>query len=214
MSGNLYFKGAVTGRIARFFEIFRTQKHVGLKTFWLPLLLCFAAYAAAERAIISAEMAVYFYAFTVLLAGIRRGLAEGFTKPVLPVVQGGAIGALSIVFLALSHPFLSVHQETLTLMAWTRVQAESVLIGMNLFFDGYVYAGGLSEIFLTTEAQWIKGAPRRRVIHKIVRVAMKTEKLEGLPTAQAMIVYALWGIAIIFGFFLQKYINNLSFLSH
>ncbi|WP_263406555.1 hypothetical protein [Komagataeibacter rhaeticus] len=43
---------------------------------------------------------------------------------------------------------------------------------------------------------------------------MKTEKLEGLPTAQAMIVYALWGIAIIFGFFLQKYINNLSFLSH
>ncbi|KXV50841.1 hypothetical protein AD944_03900 [Acetobacter tropicalis] len=187
---------------------------MGLKTFWLPLLLCLAAYAAAERAIISAEMAVYFYAFTVLLAGIRRGLAEGFTKPVLPALQGGAIGALGIAFLVLSHPFLSVHQETLTLMAWPRVLAESVLIGMNLFFYGYLYAGVLSEIFLTTEAQWIKGAPRRRVIHKIVRVAMKTEKLEGLPTAQAMIVYALWGITVVFGIVLQKYISSLSFLPH
>ncbi|OUI87016.1 hypothetical protein [Acetobacter tropicalis] len=214
MSGNLYFKGAVTGRIARFFEIFRTQKHVGLKTFWPPLLLCLAAYVVAERAIISAEMAVYLYAFTVLLAGIGRGLAEGFTKPVLPAVQGGAIGALGIAFLVLSHPFLSVHQETLTLMAWAKILAESVLIGMNLFFYGYIYAGALSEIFLTTEAQWIKGAPRRRVIHKIVRVAMKTEKLEGLPTAQAMIVYALWGITVVFGIVLQKYISSLSFLPH
>ena len=99
-------------------------------------------------------------------------------------------------------------------MAWAKILAESVLIGMNLFFYGYIYAGVLSEIFLTTEAQWIKGAPRRRVIHKIVRVAMKTEKLEGLPTEQAMIVYALWGITVVFGIVLQKYISSLSFLPH
>lgn len=43
---------------------------------------------------------------------------------------------------------------------------------------------------------------------------MKTEKLEGLPTEQAMIVYALWGITVVFGIVLQKYISSLSFLPH
>jgi hypothetical protein len=181
----LHFRTGISGRLARFFVARRAAGDPLDATIVLPCLIFLSLVRLNDLGRVDVRFVIAGLVIPACIAGCWIGVClgnRGVGRAMLRSILVGAFEGAALVGLV---------KETVSQSEAFRNTVSLILLDFTCFWFFAMLAAAPRDIFIQTENEWQETAPRRALVHKIIRITLGAEDLKGVSTGIAATVWAI-----------------------